>query len=408
MKKPVAFIIFNRPDTTAIVFEEIRKYAPDQLFVIADGPRAHKKDEAQLCEKTRAVLQVNWDCDVTYIYSEENLGCRKRISSGLDEVFSYVEDAIILEDDCVPHEDFFAYCEDLLDYYKDDEKIMAISGNNFQTDDFEIEESYYFSIFPHCWGWATWRNSWGKMDVEMKSWPNYKVSGDFDQLCYDVFFKEYWTTIYNDTYLGKIDTWDYQWTYSCWYHKGLAILPNKNLVSNIGFRENATHTTSENKLLENLPTFKMNFPLKHPTCIKINFEADFYVSENIFFVNDLKERAMTDSMKIKLFKYLMDKNNLEELFKNKVYIFGTAELGEIINSFFKVNGYSIEKFMVNKLSENNQELNGIEVVEPTRLFEKEAKIIVSIEGNHDKEIIAKLKQIFKEDRVEIFSWKDFI
>ncbi|MET4560707.1 hypothetical protein ABIA69_001851 [Lysinibacillus parviboronicapiens] len=408
MKKPVAFIIFNRPDTTAIVFEEIRKYAPEQLFVIADGPRVYKNGEVQLCLETREVIQVNWDCDVTYIYSEENLGCQKRISSGLDEVFSYVEDAIILEDDCVPHEDFFVFCENLLDYYKNYEGIMAISGDNFQDNNFEIEESYYFSIFPHCWGWATWRRAWSKMDIEMKEWNAVKENNLFKEYWFDIYFEKYWTNIYDRVSNGEIDSWAYPWTFSCWYYRGKTILPKKNLVSNIGFGENATHTNSENKLLGNLPVHKMDFPLKHPTCLKTNFEADFYTSEKVYYVDTLKEHAMTNSMKIQLFKYLMDLRNLEDLFKNEVYIFGTGELGKMINSFFKANGYQIEKFIVSEPSEYNQNFDGVEVVEPTNLSEKKMKIIVSIEGKHDKEIIVKLKRIFKEDMVEIFSWKDLI
>lgn len=409
MKKPVVFIIFNRPDTTSVVFEEIRKYKPKRLLIIADGPRANKENEKFLCECTRNVIKVDWECEVTKIYSEENLGCKNRIVSGLNEVFELVDEAIILEDDCVPHEDFFTYCENLLDFYKDEERIMAISGDNFQKSDFEIQESYYFSIYPHCWGWATWRRAWSKMDVEMKDWPKYEKSEEFKEICSDLFFKKYWTNIYNDTYLGEIDTWDYQWTYSCWYHQGLTILPSVNLVSNIGFGENATHTVSVDEIMANLPVYSLEFPLKHPTCIKRNFEADYNTSEHIYNVGKLKEKINSESLKIELLNYLTDIKNVQKLFENNVYIFGMGNLGKLLFLVFKGHGYSIDNFMVSKLSGEDQYFEGITVIEPKDLIEKEnATILVTIEGRHDREIICDLQRRFKKYSIKIVSWKDIV
>ena len=159
LKTPVAFIIFNRPSLTQIVFNTIRQAKPKQLFVIADGARF--PEEKEKCQQARDIIrQVDWDCEVLANYSDVNLGCGKRISSGISWVFEHVEAAIILEDDCLPHLSFFRYCENLLDYYRDDERVMAIGGDNFQDGNKKTPYSYYFSKYPHVWGWATWRRAW--------------------------------------------------------------------------------------------------------------------------------------------------------------------------------------------------------------------------------------------------------
>lgn len=406
MKKPVVFIIFNRPDTTAIVFEKIRKYQPKRLFVIADGPRPHKNNENQLCEETRSIIQIDWKCETSYIYSNINLGCQKRISSGLDEVFGEVEDAIILEDDCVPHDNFFRYCEQLLDEYKNEDRIMTISGTNFQQSNFEIDESCYVSVFPLCWGWATWRSAWSKMDVKMEKWKDVKGNDFFKDYGYDIYFEKYWADIFDRVSCGDINSWAYPWLFSCWYHKGLTIVPRKNLVVNIGFGEDATHTISDDELLANLEIYGLDFPLKLPTSLKRNFEADYYTSEYIFRINILKEHAMIDSMKVNLFRYLMDIGKLQDLFQTKIYIFGVGELGKMINNIVKVNGYSIERFIVSKPSEYNSKIDDIKVIDPSELPLEKIKIIVSIEGKHDRLIIENLKQITKGNLVEVLSWKD--
>ncbi|MEW6491011.1 MAG: glycosyltransferase family 2 protein, partial [Cyanobacteriota bacterium] len=161
MKTPVVFIIFNRPDTTQKVFEAIRQAHPPLLFVIADGPRPNKPGEDQKCAATRAIIdQVDWDCEVLTNYSEINLGCERRVSSGLNWVFDTVEEAIILEDDCLPHPTFFSFCEELLDYYRNDQRVMVITGQNVQFGRKRTDYTYYFSRYNHCWGWASWRRAW--------------------------------------------------------------------------------------------------------------------------------------------------------------------------------------------------------------------------------------------------------
>jgi hypothetical protein len=158
---PVAFFIFNRPDTTEQVFSEIVRVKPHKLLVIADGPRSERQGEAEKCSQARSIIdRVNWDCEILTNFSEINLGCKVRVSSGIDWVFEHVEEAIILEDDCLPDPTFFRYCQVMLDHYRNDQRIGMISGDNFQNGIKRNMDSYYFSRYVHIWGWATWRNRW--------------------------------------------------------------------------------------------------------------------------------------------------------------------------------------------------------------------------------------------------------
>lgn len=285
MKTPVALIIFNRADTTEKVLEAIRQAKPSKLFVIADGPRANKPGEAEKCATTRAVIErVDWDCEVLKNYSDVNLGCAKRVSSGLDWVFNTVEEAIILEDDCLPHPTFFRYCEELLDRYREDERIMAICGKNVQFGHKRTEYSYYFSRYNHCWGWASWRRAWQHYDIEMKLWPEMRQQGFLKDLLIDPRAVEFWTKHFQATYKGGINTWDYQWTLTCWLQNGLSILPNVNLISNIGFSAEATHTktTSDQNPYANMATKALEFPLKHPPFIIADRQADDFSQNTLF------------------------------------------------------------------------------------------------------------------------------
>ena len=286
---PIVLIIFNRPDTTASVFEEIAKIKPSKLLVIADGARANKKGELDLVTKTRAIIsRVNWPCQVRTNYSESNLGCKLRVASGLDWVFSLESEAIILEDDCLPDNSFFFFCQEMLERYRENKMIGMISGDNFQKGIMRGDGDYYLSKYAYIWGWATWSDRWiGCYDVSMKDWPAYSRSQDF----YGVLggsqkLIKYWNDIFESVYRGLVDTWDYQWLYANWRYKRINIIPNINLISNIGFGANATHTKIENEL-SMLPALRMNFPLKHPSKIELNLAADqftenFFMDSNIF------------------------------------------------------------------------------------------------------------------------------
>jgi len=291
MLTPVALIIFNRPDLTQRVFNEIAKAKPARLFIIADGPRSDRSGEAEKCRMARAIVdQVDWPCEIQKNYSEVNLGCGLRPSTGITWVFEHVDRAIILEDDVVPDSTFFPFCDELLDGYRDDERIMQICGHNYQLSPRVGEYSYYFSRRSICGGgWATWRRAWKHFDFEMKLWPTLRETSFVLDVLEDQSLAEKWTKTFDRAHSGKpssssaptTDYWDYQWTFAVWCQSGLSICPNRALVSNVGYREDGTHTKSTDHLWANLPVAEMEFPLRHPPCIVRNREADhFYIALN--------------------------------------------------------------------------------------------------------------------------------
>ncbi len=260
---PVALLIFNRPDETQRVFDAIRAARPKQLLIVGDTARDHKPDEAELVARTRAICQqVDWDCDVRTQYAEQNMGCRARISSGISWVFDQVEEAVILEDDCLPHASFFRFCQELLARYRHDQRVMVISGDNFQDAVHPSGYSYYFSRYNHVWGWASWRRAWQFFDVEMRAWHTVKARNLLKDILLEQPIADFWAQRFERIVAG-LDTWDYQWQLACWLQNGLTILPSVNLVTNIGFAANATHTKTETRLA-NLPSHAMKFPLRHP------------------------------------------------------------------------------------------------------------------------------------------------
>lgn len=288
MKTAVALFIFNRPDETRRVFEAISVAKPPKLLIIADGPRTEYPAEARLCKEAREVTKyIDWDCELSTHFSDENMGCRKRMSSGIDWVFEQVPEAIILEDDCLPHASFFRYCQDLLEHYRYDTRVMAISGDNFQFGRNRGDCSYYYSHYNHVWGWASWRRAWRFYDVNMTLWPVIRDGGWLEHKLGDSRERKYWTSIFDRVHQGVIDTWDYQWTFTCWTQNGLTVLPQKNLISNIGFGMDATHTLRESNFAE-LPVYEMRFPLSHPNYMLHNIDADAYTFELISNQTDWK------------------------------------------------------------------------------------------------------------------------
>lgn len=283
MKTPVAFLIFNRPDTTQQVFEAIRLAKPPKLLVVADGPRGDRPEDCEKCAAVRAIIEtVDWDCEVLKNYSDVNLGCKKRVSSGLDWVFEQVEEAVILEDDCLPEQSFFPFCEELLERYRDDKRIMVISGDNFQFGRKRTEYSYYFSIYNHCWGWATWRRAWQYYDVEMQQWGELASRQLLQNFFKDICAIQYWHNKFEKVYQNKIDTWDYQWTFACWLQNGLSILPEVNLVKNIGFNSEGTHTKNVTDSFSNLEINPLQFPLRHPPSLIRCKSADQFTQKTQF------------------------------------------------------------------------------------------------------------------------------
>ena len=282
LQTPILFLIFNRPDTTKLVFDSIKKVKPTKLYIAADGARSNKFGEDLLVKETRAIVQsIDWNCEVNTLFRARNLGCKVAVSSAIDWFFENEEMGIVLEDDCLPNLSFYNYCEELLNYYKDDDRIMHIGGVNFQKGRLRGEGSYYFTNYNHVWGWASWRRAWKYYDVDIKEYnikdTQLMLMQKFDTL------KEvsYWTKIFHDLSEGKYNTWDYQWTYSIWKQGGVSILPNVNLISNIGF-ESGTHTTQKDITgLSKMSSQKIG-KIIHPNNIIINKNADKFALNHYF------------------------------------------------------------------------------------------------------------------------------
>jgi hypothetical protein len=286
LNTPILFLIFNRPDTTQRVFEAIRSAQPKQLFIAADGPRKSYSDDLQNCAQTKLIVdKIDWECDVKTLFRETNLGCKYAVSSAITWFFSNVTEGIILEDDCVPSMSFFYYCSELLDKYKNDNRVMMISGDNFlMSNEVEFEYSYYFSKYHFIWGWATWKRAWDLYDVELRMWPELFKNHSFLAAQYpNVYENKYWHYILEQTYRGNINTWDYQWAFTMWANHGLSICPKVNLISNIGFDKNATHCSDSVKV-SNLPNEEISLPLRHPPFCFQNATLDNIANVNFFHI----------------------------------------------------------------------------------------------------------------------------
>ena len=265
---PVAFLIFNRPEHTARVLERIRLAKPDVLLVVADGPRGNVPDDTERCRLTREVIEgVDWPCTVLKNYADENIGCRMRVATGIDWVFSQVEEAIILEDDCLPHQTFFAYCEELLARYRHDPRIAIIRGDDWPGLGRDGASSYCFSMYPSTWGWATWRRVWNNYDVHM---ADFSAERDLDWIAAHVgtqTMARYWLRAFEAVKSCCVDTWDLQLVYTCWRQGQLSIVPRVNLVTNIGGTMDATHTRDESHPRLNRPLIAMPEHMVHPLAI---------------------------------------------------------------------------------------------------------------------------------------------
>jgi hypothetical protein len=286
LETPVAFFIYKRPDLTRDVFTAIAQAQPKVLLIIADGPKNSR--EAERCRATRAVVErVDWNCDVRQSVAMDNLGCRQRLSSGLEWVFSQADEAIILEDDCLPDPSFFRFCEALLDRYRYDDRVMEIAGSNWQLGRSRTEFSYYFSKHSHTWGWATWKRAWQQYDEKLALWPELKDTAQWACMWDDERQKAYWETILDGVYQRDIDTWDYQWQFAMWRNNGLSAVPNVNLVSNIGFGREATHTTRSRHPLAGLARHSLT-DIRHSPSVSCHEEADRFLFEEFLWETSWK------------------------------------------------------------------------------------------------------------------------
>ncbi len=300
-KTPILFLIFNRPEVTSRVFEEIKKQKPKYLFVAADGPRSNFEEDIEKCKICREIVlnNIDWDCEVKTLFRDDNLGCGRGVSQAISWFFENVEQGIILEDDCLPHPDFFRYCETLLNKYKDDENVFAISGDNFQNGIQRGDASYYFSNYVFVWGWASWRRAWKNYDFNLTNLDEFKRKDLIGIIDNRKEFRDYWYTIFDKVKREQIDTWDYQWIFAKWKNFGMTIVPNVNLISNIGFGNDATHTKDishfTNREVECIGE------ITHPNRMIVNRKADFYASQEVFNIKKVRNNIFD-----RLINYIAD------------------------------------------------------------------------------------------------------
>ena len=278
---PVAFFVFNRPECTRRVFDEIARARPQKLLLVADGPRDDHPTDAKKVAATREIIEaIDWPCEVHRNFSDENLGCKRRMVSGIGWVFDTVEEAVILEDDCLPDATFFSFCDKLLPRYREDRRVMAVGGSNFQQGRRRSQHGYYFSRHTSIWGWASWRRAWQHFDLEMKTWPEFRDMGGMQAVTDTPREASMWTGAFNIQYEGKLDAWDYSWTFACWSQSGLTVTPDVNLISNIGFGPGAVHTLDPNHFLSDLPRGQLTEVGTAPFVVR-HAEADRFTSDFI-------------------------------------------------------------------------------------------------------------------------------
>jgi hypothetical protein len=309
LRTPVLFIVFNRPDPTNRVFEAIRKAKPARLYVAADGPRQDRMDDIERVAKVRKIATaVDWPCEVKTLFREKNLGCKHGCSTAISWLFEHEEQGIILEDDCLPHQDFFYFCETLLNYYQKDTRILTIAGSNIQSNYKRGSESYYFSKYFFFWGWATWRRAWQCYDGKISFWPQWKDSEDWKKKFTDTVEKKYWKKVFDTVYSNPPDTWDYPFFASAWKKGGLSAVSSVNLISNIGFGEDATRTTNLSKDA-NLPVESIA-ELVHPKNVEQDRDKDRYVFDENFDGRHLRMPGLLFSFPRRTYKFLLSKIKL--------------------------------------------------------------------------------------------------
>lgn len=282
--KPVLLIFWKRADLVLRVIDAIRPFAPETVYLASDGPRSDVEGEANIVLAVRDAVEraIDWPCQIYRRYSDLNQGCRLGPANAISWLFSKEEEGIILEDDCVPGQDFLPFCAEMLERFRDDQRIWCISAANFQRGVWRGEGSYYFSRYSLTWGWATWRRCWEQCDLDLSLWLAFQ-----DHRCMLNLFdhedeRQYWAAIWDRMHsLSLPVTWDYQWNFACFINGGLSVTPNVNLVSNIGFGDAATHCLDATHPLANSSTQKLGL-IRHPNFMLPDRQADRFLFEYVY------------------------------------------------------------------------------------------------------------------------------
>lgn len=291
LKTAVLFLIFNRLDTTKEVFEAIRQAKPPRLYIAADGARISRVDEHAAVQEVReyVVNHIDWKCEVKTLFRDKNLGCKYAISGAITWFFENEEMGIILEDDCLPSQSFFWFCEELLEKYKNDMRVWHIAGFSTLNEDMLLnEDSYYFSKFNHIWGWAGWSNRWAMYDVNISKLDTFVKQNCIANITDKKLLKKFWLSNFRSVFNKTIDTWDYQWYFTTWINAAVSIIPAKNLVSNLGFGIGATHTSDEDNKLSKTKKYEIDLNLVHPEIMMPNKIYDEYNAKYLFGLSYFK------------------------------------------------------------------------------------------------------------------------
>lgn len=261
MSTPVALFFFNRPEALRRTFAQVRAAAPERLFLVSDGPR-DAADEEAIAVCRRIVEDIDWPCTVERDYAGDNLGVGRRVASGISRVFEQVEECIVLEDDCLPHPDFFGFCSTLLERYREDPSVMMVCGTNDLLQWKHGMQDYHYCRYGRVWGWATWRRAWAHYDFDIPSFQDPATRERVRQTLDDERQWGHRLRVCGKVISGKVDTWDYQWFWTRLAQDGHCVVSAANLVSNIGFGPGATHTRRRPMPWDGLPVFPMTRPLR--------------------------------------------------------------------------------------------------------------------------------------------------
>lgn len=302
---PILLLTYKRIDTTMQVFAQIQKVQPKRLYIASNYPKNSDENDKVFALRKLLEQSIDWECQVYTLYRESHLSAKISISSAISWFFEHEEQGIILEDDCLPTLSFFRFCDELLERYRDKECVMMISGwsaldfaFNPSTDTLcpkaRLQEDYYFSKYNHIWGWASWARSWRKYERESSDFTKDFAHFDFNSKLE----RRSWRKIFGAYYGGKIDTWDYPWTFSIWKAHGLCVYPKNNMVKNIGFnRDDAAHTQGDSKFAT-MPSYEIAFPLSHPKKIAPNTYLDAMDFAIAFNQASIMQRIKTKCKKV--------------------------------------------------------------------------------------------------------------
>lgn len=286
-KIPVLLVFFNREDVVLQTFERIREAQPAKLYLACDGARENRPEEKQTVDNLRnkVLSMVDWDCEVKTRFLDKNVGCSLGVNSAIDWLFENEEVGIVLEDDCVAQKSFFPFVEEMLERYKNDQRIGLIAGYNPIDDKCKIDGSYCFSKYKSTWGWATWRRVWNNMDLQMEWRGTADADSIIKNMGYEGMDEKYWKYRLKAIDAQFVSAWDWQFFYSQSAQNQLTVYPKESLISNIGFGVGATHTSFSTNASEYSTTHELEFPLQHPKYVVPNYDFDkkFYKNNNSLY-----------------------------------------------------------------------------------------------------------------------------